>query len=230
MDFSSYRTSFPFEGKKNNTLNFRSVQVLIRLVASKNRSKIIRKKKRSYSTRAISPAIKLSRAKSKELQLALHRNQIQSHTQATKRKRVRKGQVLSNLSRVNSFSRSCPTKAAARITFSALNEMKQRERERKRAKVKIAFRRKYKRNFFSIILYATKASFMHTCVYQKFCILFQLKNAFSKLDGELKGRYYPLADMDEATKQRLIDDHFLFKEGDRFLQDAQACRFWPSGE
>ena len=36
--------------------------------------------------------------------------------------------------------------------------------------------------------------------------------------------------MDKATQQKLIDDHFLFKEGDRFLQDARACEFWPTGE
>lgn len=49
------------------------------------------------------------------------------------------------------------------------------------------------------------------------------------LDGELKGTYYPLPGMDEATKLKLIDDHFLFREGDRFLQAACACRFWPTG-
>lgn len=49
------------------------------------------------------------------------------------------------------------------------------------------------------------------------------------LDGELKGTYYPLTGMDKATQQQLIDDHFLFKEGDRFLQAANACRYWPSG-
>merc|ERR1712170_207429 len=31
------------------------------------------------------------------------------------------------------------------------------------------------------------------------------------------------------VQQKLIDDHFLFKEGDRFLQAANACRYWPSG-
>jgi creatine kinase len=35
--------------------------------------------------------------------------------------------------------------------------------------------------------------------------------------------------MDKSTQQQLIDDHFLFKEGDRFLQAANACRYWPSG-
>ncbi|XP_058058277.1 arginine kinase 1 isoform X3 [Anopheles bellator] len=51
----------------------------------------------------------------------------------------------------------------------------------------------------------------------------------SGLEGELKGKFYPLTGMDKAVQQQLIDDHFLFKEGDRFLQAANACRFWPSG-
>nr|AII97874.1 BLTX506 [Nephila pilipes] len=52
---------------------------------------------------------------------------------------------------------------------------------------------------------------------------------FSTFEGELKGKYYPLTGMDKATQQQLIDDHFLFKEGDRFLQAANACRYWPTG-
>ncbi|XP_055943593.1 arginine kinase isoform X1 [Argiope bruennichi] len=52
---------------------------------------------------------------------------------------------------------------------------------------------------------------------------------FNTFEGELKGKYYPLTGMDKATQQQLIDDHFLFKEGDRFLQAANACRYWPTG-
>ncbi|RWS17690.1 Arginine kinase-like protein, partial [Dinothrombium tinctorium] len=51
----------------------------------------------------------------------------------------------------------------------------------------------------------------------------------TNMSGELKGKYYPLTGMDKATQQQLIDDHFLFKEGDRFLQAANACRYWPTG-
>ncbi|KAH7967867.1 hypothetical protein HPB52_003606 [Rhipicephalus sanguineus] len=51
----------------------------------------------------------------------------------------------------------------------------------------------------------------------------------TSFEGELSGTYYPLTGMDKATQQQLIDDHFLFKEGDRFLQSANACRFWPTG-
>jgi len=35
--------------------------------------------------------------------------------------------------------------------------------------------------------------------------------------------------MTDETKNQLIEDHFLFKEGDRFLQAANASRFWPTG-
>lgn len=35
--------------------------------------------------------------------------------------------------------------------------------------------------------------------------------------------------MDEATQKQLIDDHFLFKEGDRFLEACGLNRNWPKG-
>ena len=41
--------------------------------------------------------------------------------------------------------------------------------------------------------------------------------------------YSPLTGMTKIVQQKLIDDHFLFKEGDRFLQTANACRYWPTG-
>lgn len=57
----------------------------------------------------------------------------------------------------------------------------------------------------------------------------KVSSTLSGLEGELKGKFYPLTGMDKAVQQQLIDDHFLFKEGDRFLQAANACRYWPSG-
>jgi len=57
----------------------------------------------------------------------------------------------------------------------------------------------------------------------------KVKAIFDGLSGELKGTYYPLTGMTKDVQQKLIDDHFLFKEGDRFLQAANACRYWPSG-
>lgn len=43
----------------------------------------------------------------------------------------------------------------------------------------------------------------------------KVSSTLSGMSGELKGTYYPLTGMDKATQQKLIDDHFLFKEGDR---------------
>lgn len=57
----------------------------------------------------------------------------------------------------------------------------------------------------------------------------KVSTTLSGLEGELKGKFHPLTGMDKTTQQQLIDDHFLFKEGDRFLQAANACRYWPSG-
>ncbi|KAI6234511.1 hypothetical protein M3Y99_00803300 [Aphelenchoides fujianensis] len=51
----------------------------------------------------------------------------------------------------------------------------------------------------------------------------------SVAETDLKGKYYALDGMTKKDQQQLIDDHFLFKEGDRFLQQANACRYWPKG-
>ncbi len=51
----------------------------------------------------------------------------------------------------------------------------------------------------------------------------------TQLPGELSGKYYPLEKIDESTRQQLIKDHFLFKQGDRFLQAAGLNRDWPHG-
>jgi creatine kinase/arginine kinase len=44
-----------------------------------------------------------------------------------------------------------------------------------------------------------------------------------------KGKYYSLESMSEADRDLLIKEHFLFKEGDRFLEAAGLNRDWPSG-
>merc|ERR1719365_263923 len=56
-----------------------------------------------------------------------------------------------------------------------------------------------------------------------------LKNALSKLTGDLAGTYYPLTGMDEKVRQQLVDDHFLFMSGDRNLIVAGMERDWPEG-
>lgn len=53
--------------------------------------------------------------------------------------------------------------------------------------------------------------------------------ALQTLKGDLAGRYYPLSGMDETTRQQLVSDHFLFKQGDRFLEAAGVNRDWPEG-
>jgi len=53
--------------------------------------------------------------------------------------------------------------------------------------------------------------------------------AFKAFEGELEGTYYPLNGMDAATQKQLIEDHFLFKEGDRFLEACGLNRDWPEG-
>ncbi len=54
-------------------------------------------------------------------------------------------------------------------------------------------------------------------------------NALSTLSGELSGEYYPILGMNEEIRERLVTDHFLFKQGDRFLASAGANRDWPEG-
>ena len=49
------------------------------------------------------------------------------------------------------------------------------------------------------------------------------------LEGDLAGEYYPLQGMDEATREKLVADHFLFKKGDRFLEAAGVNEEWPEG-
>lgn len=49
------------------------------------------------------------------------------------------------------------------------------------------------------------------------------------LEGELAGEYYPLLGMSKEIQNKLIKDHFLFKEGDRFLDAAGLNRNWPEG-
>lgn len=53
--------------------------------------------------------------------------------------------------------------------------------------------------------------------------------ATEKFEGELKGKYYSLETMSEADQKQLIEDHFLFKEGDKYLEAAGLNKFWPKG-
>lgn len=57
----------------------------------------------------------------------------------------------------------------------------------------------------------------------------KMKESLAKLTDDLSGTLLPLDEMDEATKQQMIDDHYLFKEGDKYLEAASATNFWPTG-
>lgn len=50
-----------------------------------------------------------------------------------------------------------------------------------------------------------------------------------ELSGSLEGSYYPLVGMSEEVRQQMVNDHFLFKQGDRFLESAGVNRDWPEG-
>merc|ERR1712183_872143 len=56
-----------------------------------------------------------------------------------------------------------------------------------------------------------------------------MKNAFTKLEGDLAGSYYALTGMEEGVRQQLVDDHFLFVSGDPNLKVAGMERDWPEG-
>lgn len=53
------------------------------------------------------------------------------------------------------------------------------------------------------------------------------KNVLKTFKGKLQGTYYPLDNMKEEDRIKLVKDHFLFKKGDRFLEAAGANRDWP---
>jgi len=55
----------------------------------------------------------------------------------------------------------------------------------------------------------------------------KVTTALSKFDGELKGKYFSLGSMSEADKKQLIEDHFLFKGGDKYLESCGLEREWP---
>ena len=51
-----------------------------------------------------------------------------------------------------------------------------------------------------------------------------MTKAFQGLKGDLAGTYYPLTGMDEADRQQLVDDHFLFMSGDKNLQASSIIQ------
>ncbi|KAL7296333.1 hypothetical protein TKK_0010347 [Trichogramma kaykai] len=57
----------------------------------------------------------------------------------------------------------------------------------------------------------------------------KLKCAFRTKQAELNCEYYGLDKMTEEQRQQLVADHFLFRNDDKILEDANAYQFWPKG-
>lgn len=61
-------------------------------------------------------------------------------------------------------------------------------------------------------------------------LLGSVPSALANLEGELKGKYYPLTGMTDAEQEQLIADHFLFdKPVSPLLTCAGMARDWPDG-
>ena len=60
-------------------------------------------------------------------------------------------------------------------------------------------------------------------------VMAKVVQACNTFKGDLQGKFYPLDGMSKADQKKLIEDHFLFKEGDRFLEACNLNRDWPSG-
>jgi len=55
-----------------------------------------------------------------------------------------------------------------------------------------------------------------------------IASALSEFTGDLKGTYFSLENMSEGDRKQLIEDHFLFKGGDKYLISAGLERDWPN--
>ena len=64
---------------------------------------------------------------------------------------------------------------------------------------------------------------------QRLEIMSKVVEACKSFEGDLAGTFYPLEGMSPEDQTSLINDHFLFKEGDRFLAACNLNRDWPSG-
>ena len=56
-----------------------------------------------------------------------------------------------------------------------------------------------------------------------------VSETLGSLTDNLAGKYYPINGMSQEISEQLIEDHFLFKAGDRFLETAGLNRNWPMG-
>ncbi|XP_068215443.1 arginine kinase-like isoform X2 [Palaemon carinicauda] len=56
-----------------------------------------------------------------------------------------------------------------------------------------------------------------------------IDGALQTLEDDLAGNFRSLSDISPEEQEELLEKHLLFKQGDRFLEAAGACRFWPDG-
>ncbi len=52
-------------------------------------------------------------------------------------------------------------------------------------------------------------------------------NALNQLTGDLAGQYHAISNMSPETQTQLVAQHYLFKQGDRFLASAGLNQDWP---
>jgi arginine kinase len=64
---------------------------------------------------------------------------------------------------------------------------------------------------------------------QRYEIEQKIIKALTSFTGELAGKYYALTSLTDKERKQLIEDHFLFKEGDRFLEACGLNKDWPHG-
>ncbi len=57
-----------------------------------------------------------------------------------------------------------------------------------------------------------------------------VSDGLSGLEGDLKGKYFPLLTMSHEDQEKLIEDHFLFEQPTGMLLTTSGCaRDWPDG-
>jgi len=56
-----------------------------------------------------------------------------------------------------------------------------------------------------------------------------VRKALNDIGGTLAGQYISLDEMSPEVHEKLVSEHLMFGECDKYLKDAGACRHWPSG-
>lgn len=56
----------------------------------------------------------------------------------------------------------------------------------------------------------------------------EIVTVLATMPGNLAGTYFSLKAMTEEQRAQLVADHFLFKQGDRFLESVGVNRDWPN--